>query len=103
MWRSHDSVSIVVEEEKHRKSASIHAFSFLGGAMPVLASMPGAKGRMAHNLRLASWEAGTPASFEAQSLGTYPQGGGFSWRYFLVHNTNSRRGLATRAFVAQNS
>src|SRR6266566_2118862 len=33
---------------------------------------------MAHNLRLASWEPGTPASFEATPLGTSPKGGGFS-------------------------
>src|SRR6266699_826769 len=33
---------------------------------------------MAHNLRLASWEPGTPASFEAPPLGTSPKGGGFS-------------------------
>ena len=77
MWRGHDSVSIVVEEEKHGRSASIHAFSFLGGAMPVPASMPGAKGRMAHNLQLASWEAGTPASFEATCGNEPAQGEAF--------------------------
>jgi hypothetical protein len=59
----------------------IHAFfSLLGGARPVAAFMPSTKGSMAHNLRLASWKAATPASFEAYSLGTDPQGR----RLFLV-------------------
>ena len=33
---------------------------------------------MAHNLRLASWEAGTPASFEAHLRGRSTRSGGFS-------------------------
>jgi hypothetical protein len=57
------------------RNLRIHScICFLGGAMPVAGSMPCAKGRMAHNLRLASWEPGTPASFDATPLGTYPQG-----------------------------
>jgi hypothetical protein len=63
------------------RNQRIHSCPYLlGGAMPVLAFMPGAKGRMAHTLRLASWKARTPASFEAQSWGTYPPG----WRLFLI-------------------
>lgn len=63
----------------------IHAYiSFLGGAMPVPASMPSAKGSMAHSLRSASWEAGTPASFEAYSEEHTHQIGGFSCGYSLV-------------------
>jgi len=65
MWRGHDSVSIVVEEEKHGNSISIQTACFLGGAMPGAAFMPGTKGRMAHNLWLAAWKAATPVSFEA--------------------------------------
>src|SRR5947209_19767987 len=84
MWRGHDSVSSVVEEEKHGNSISIQTTCFLGGAMPGAAFMPHTKGRMAHNLRLASWKAATPASLEAQSLGTYPQGWRLFLRYFLV-------------------
>jgi hypothetical protein len=61
----------------------IHSsISFLGGAMPVPASMPGAKGSMAHTLRSASWEAGTPASFEASSEEHTHQIGGFSCAIF---------------------
>jgi hypothetical protein len=61
----------------------IHSsLSWLGGAKPVPASMPCAKGTMAHTLRLASWEAGTPASFEAYSRGTFPPG----WRLFLRYS-----------------
>jgi hypothetical protein len=52
--------------------------------MPVAGSMPCAKGRMAHNLRLASWEPGTPASFDATPLGTYPQGRRLFLSYFLM-------------------
>ena len=52
----------------------------LGGARPVTRSMPLAKGYMAHNLRSASWEQATPASFEAQSWGTFPPG----WRLSLM-------------------
>ena len=65
---------------KARRQRLHSGVCFLGGAKPVAASMPCAKGRMAHNLRLASWEAGTPASFEAYSVGTYPHG----WRLFLM-------------------
>jgi hypothetical protein len=78
MKRGFDSVSIVVEEEKHATSVSIHTLSWLGGAMPVGASMPGTKGRMAHNLRLASWEAATPISFETIPWERAHTGGGFS-------------------------
>jgi hypothetical protein len=66
MWRRHDWVPIVVEEEKHATSPSIQVFCLLGGALPVAASMPNALGRMAHTLRLASWERALktiPASF----------------------------------------
>jgi hypothetical protein len=52
--------------------------------MPVAGSMPCAKGRMAHNLRLASWEPETPASFDATPLGTYPQGRRLFLSYFLM-------------------
>ena len=64
------------------RNQRIHScICFLGGAMPVAGSMPCTKGRVAHNLRLASWEPGTPASFDAQPLGTYPQ----RWRLFLSY------------------
>jgi len=79
MWRGHGLLPIVVEEEKHGSERMHACIPFLGGAMPVSAFMPRTKGSMAHNLQLASWKAGTPASFEAHSLGTYPQG----WRLFL--------------------
>src|SRR5260370_25973829 len=49
--------------------------------------MPQAKGRMAHNLRLASWRRPTPASFTAAPLGTYPRGGGFSLLLFFTNVT----------------
>jgi hypothetical protein len=49
MKRGFDSLSLVVEEEKHGMSVSSHTLSSLGGAKPVPASMPGAKGRMAHS------------------------------------------------------
>src|SRR5260370_22905880 len=49
--------------------------------------MPQAKGRMAHNLRLASWRRPTPASFNAAPLGTYPRGGGFSLLLFFTSDT----------------
>jgi hypothetical protein len=84
MKRGFDSVRIVVEEEKHGLSVSIHAFSFLGGAMPVADFMPSAKGRMAHNLQLASWKRATPASFDAYSEEYTHQSGGFSCRYLVV-------------------
>ena len=75
MERSSGSVRLVVEEEKHGNSASIQASCFLGGAMPVGASMPFQKGRMAHNFGdHASWEAPTPVSFETAPVGTYPHG-----------------------------
>jgi hypothetical protein len=58
----------------------IHAcIRLLGGARPVTDSMSYAKGSKAHNVRLASWEPATPASFDAAPLGTCPRGGGFSW------------------------
>ena len=44
MERGSDSLHIVVEEEKHGTSASIHAICFLGGAMPVGLPMPFGKG-----------------------------------------------------------
>src|SRR6266852_7972683 len=84
MRRGRDSVRTVVGREKRGTSASIHALCFLGGAMPVAGSMPCAKGSMAHNLRLASWEPGTPASFDATPLGTYPQGRRLFLSYFCV-------------------
>ena len=57
---------------------SIQTNPLLGGARPVTDSMPYAKGSKAHNLRLASWEPATPATFGAAPLGMYPRGGGFS-------------------------
>jgi hypothetical protein len=44
MWRSHDSVFVVVEEEKHENSPSIQTLCFLGGARPVALPMPFGKG-----------------------------------------------------------
>ena len=44
MWRGHDSVSIVVEEEKHGSERIHSCISFPGGAMPVGPLMSGAKG-----------------------------------------------------------
>jgi hypothetical protein len=67
----------VVGREKRGNSTSIHANCFLGGAMPVGYSMPYTKGRMAHSLRLASWELPTPVTFVA--LSEHIRGvGGFS-------------------------
>ncbi len=72
-------------EQGKAREQRIHAcICFLGGAMPVAGSMPCAKGRMAHNLRLASWEPGTPASFDAAPLGTYPQGRRLFLSYCLM-------------------
>lgn len=65
MWRGHDSVLTVVEEEKYGNTISIQTQCFLGGARPVAAFMPRTKGRMAHSLWLASWKAATPTSFDA--------------------------------------
>jgi hypothetical protein len=42
-----------------------------------------AKGRMAHNLRSASWEPATPTSFDASPGECTHQGGGFSMPLFL--------------------
>ncbi len=47
---------------KARNQRTHPCICFLGGAMPVAGSMPCAKGRMAHNLRLASWEPGSTLS-----------------------------------------
>src|SRR5947209_15627008 len=44
MKRGFDSLSLVVEEEKHRNTIFIQTHCFLGGARPVPASTPGAKG-----------------------------------------------------------
>ena len=86
------SLSARISEVRRRFSNNPHNFccaQFLPpmrrtGAMPVAGSMPCAKGRMAHNLRLASWEPGTPASFDATPLGTYPQGRRLFLSYFLM-------------------
>jgi hypothetical protein len=104
MRRGRDSVRTGVGREKRRTSASIHTNCFLGGARPVAGSIPCAKGRMAHNSRLASWEPATPASFDAAPLGTYPQG----WRLFLSYFCALLHFLKPysqwcRAFVAANS
>src|SRR6266852_1523153 len=81
MERGSASLPLVVEEEKHETRASIQALWFLGGARPVGAPMPYRKGRNGPQLRfLASWGASAPASFDAQSWGTYPPG----WRLFLM-------------------
>ena len=56
MWRGHGSALIVVEEEKHGRSASIHAVSFLGGARPVPAFMPHARGKNGPHLALGILE-----------------------------------------------
>src|SRR6266851_5627576 len=87
MRRGRDSVRTVVDREKRGKSRIHSCICFLGGAMPVAGSMPDAKGRMAHSLRWASWEPGTPASFDATPLGTYPQGRRLFLSYFglLLH------------------
>ncbi len=70
------------------RNQRIHScLCFLGGARPVSLLMPHAKGRMAHNLRLASWRRPTPASFNAAPLGTYPRGGGFSLLLFFTNVT----------------
>src|SRR5258708_30872930 len=84
MRHGRDSVRTVVDREKRGKSRIHSCICFLGGAMPVAGSMPCAKGRMAHNLRLASWEPGTPASFDATPLGTYPPGRRLFLSYFLM-------------------
>src|SRR5215472_16432901 len=59
---------------------------------------------MAHNLRLASWEPGTPASFDATPLGTYPQGRRLFLSYFcaLLHFLNPYSRWC-HAFVPANS
>jgi hypothetical protein len=74
----------------------------LGGAMPVGPLMPCAKGRMAHNLRLASWRRPTPASFDACPGEYTHQGGGFSLCYFstLLHFLKPYI-LMSRAFAQQ--
>src|SRR5579864_6455030 len=36
MWRGHDSVFVVGEEQKHANSPSMQALGFLGGARPLL-------------------------------------------------------------------
>src|SRR5258708_20227824 len=87
MRQDRDSVRRVVDREKRGESRIHSCICFLGGAMPVAGSMPDAKGRMAHSLRWASWEPGTPASFDATPLGTYPQGRRLFLSYFglLLH------------------
>jgi hypothetical protein len=50
--------------------------------MPVDPLVPGAKGSMAHSLWSTSWEAGAPASFEADSEEHTHQMGGFSCAIF---------------------
>jgi hypothetical protein len=82
MKHGSDSVSIVVEEEKHETSASIQALWFLGGARPVGTPMPFRKGRMAH-----SFGFGRPGENQHPHLSMLSpgerahQGGGFSLRY----------------------
>jgi hypothetical protein len=87
MKRGFDSVALVVEEEKQAMSISIQTSHGWARPGPVPAFKPRTKGRMAHSLRLASWKAGTPVSFETHSLGTCPQGWRLFLRYFLWHNT----------------
>src|SRR5260221_120600 len=68
--RFHGLLPIVVEEEKHGSERIHSCIPFLGGAMPVSAFMPRTKGRMAHNLQLASWKAGTHGMRNEFSLGS---------------------------------
>ena len=106
------SLSARISEVRRRFSNNPHNFccaQFLPpmrrtGAMPVAGSMPCAKGRMAHNLRLASWEPGTPASFDATPLGTYPQGRRLFLSYFCVLLHFLKPYIRwCRAFVTANS
>lgn len=74
-----DSVSLVVEEEKHGMSVSIPTLSSLGGARPVAAFMPCTKGRMAHCLPpgqhclvVGSLESNNTRLFRGLFLGNVP-------------------------------
>ncbi len=82
MERGSDSLHIVVEEEKHGTSASIHAICFLGGAKPVSLPMPFAKGWMAHNFRFRRPGENQHPHLSMLNPGERAhQGGGFSLRY----------------------
>src|SRR2546425_8932020 len=82
MWRSHDSLHIVVEEEKLREFLHSGDFSLerCHAHSPLRALRKGKNGPQLPFS--ASWKRKTPASFDAAPLGTYPKGGGFSWSYF---------------------
>jgi hypothetical protein len=79
MKRGFDSLSLVVEEEKHGMSVSIHTFSSLGGARPVPASMPGAGGMNGPQLAVGILGSRNTRLFRGLCLGNIPnQAGGFS-------------------------
>jgi len=83
MWRSHDSVPLVVEEEKLRER--LHSGVFSPGrchARSHLRALP--KGKNGPQLRLlASWKKRTPASFDAIPWEHTHTGGGFSLVLFF--------------------
>jgi hypothetical protein len=74
MKRGFDSVLIVVEEEKHGTSASIQARCFLGGARPVQASIPCARGKNGPQLAVGILGSRNTRLFRGSLPGNVPTG-----------------------------
>jgi hypothetical protein len=84
--------NIVVGREKRARRTSIHVAQSWARPGPVGSSMPGVKGRMAHNLRLApgkKHERPTPVSFETHPVGTCPHGRRLSLSAILVERLHA--------------
>jgi len=72
MSRRDDSVSTVVEEEKHGNTIPIQMQCVLGGARPVAASVPRARGMNGPQLAVGILGSGNTHVFRRLALGNVP-------------------------------